>query len=69
MSVDLSGTVPGGEFKAGTPRRLFTGLRAIGLHNYDVSPDGRRFLVVTQGLETSSSPIVVVLNWKSGVVR
>jgi hypothetical protein len=46
---------------------LFTALRGIGVHNFDVSPDGRRFMVVTEGLETSSAPIVVVLNWMSGI--
>jgi Tol biopolymer transport system component len=41
MAVDVSGTIRGGEFKAGTPRELFTGLRGLGGHAYDVSPDGR----------------------------
>jgi hypothetical protein len=69
MSVEVSGAGPGGEFRAGTPRELFTALRGIGVHNFDVSPDGRRFLVITEGLETSSAPIVVVLNWMSGIAR
>jgi Tol biopolymer transport system component len=67
MAVDVSGANSGGEFRAGTPRQLFTALRGIGVHNFDVSPDGRRFMVVTEGLETSSAPIVVVLNWMSGI--
>ena len=68
MAVDVSGTVAG-EFKPGTPRELFTALRGLGGHNFDVSPDGRRFIVISEGLETSSAPIVVVLNWMSGLTR
>jgi Tol biopolymer transport system component len=67
MAVDVSGTSRG-EFKAGTPREFFTGLR-LGTHNFDVSPDGRRFLVISEGLETNSPPIVVLLNWMSGIAR
>jgi Tol biopolymer transport system component/tRNA A-37 threonylcarbamoyl transferase component Bud32 len=69
MAVDVSGTIRGGEFKAGTPRELFTGLRGLGGHAFDVAPDGRRFIVISEGLETSSAPIVVVLNWMSGLTR
>ena len=68
MVLDVGGTA-GAEFKPGTPRELFTGLRGLGGHNFDVSPDGQRFLVITEGLETSSAPIVVVLNWMSGIAR
>ena len=68
-AVDVTGTAPGGEFKAGTPRELFAGLRGLGGHNFDVSPDGKRFIVISEGLETSSAPIVVVLNWMSGLTR
>jgi len=68
MAVNVSGTATG-EFKPGTPRELFTGLRGLGGHSFDVSPDGRRFLVISEGLETSSAPIVVVLNWMSGIAR
>ena len=68
MAVDVSGTI-GGEFRPGPPREVFAGLRGLGGHNFDVSADGRRFLVITEGLETSSAPIVVVLNWMSGIAR
>ena len=68
MAVDLTGTVPGGEFTAGTPQELFTGLRGISPpHNYDVTPGERRFLLVGAQLATGPRPIVVVLNWKSGL--
>jgi Tol biopolymer transport system component len=67
MAVEVSRAGSGDEFRAGTPRELFTALRGIGVHNFDVSPDGRRFMVTTKSLETSSAPIVVVLNWMSGI--
>ena len=69
MAVDVSLTGSGDEFRAGTPRELLTALRGVGVHNFDVSPDGQRFLVISEGLETSSAPIVVVLNWMSGIAR
>jgi Tol biopolymer transport system component len=68
MAVDVSGTA-GAEFKPGPPREIFMGLRGLGGHNFDVTPDGRRFIVISEGLETSSAPIVVVLNWMSGLTR
>jgi Tol biopolymer transport system component len=67
MAVDVSATESG--FRTETPRELFSALRGIGVHNFDVAPDGRRFLVITEGLETSNAPIVVVLNWMSGFAR
>ena len=36
-------------------------------HQYDVSPDGQRFLVNTP--DTTTSPLTVVVNWKSGLER
>ena len=38
-----------------------------GPHQYDVSPDGQRFLVNTP--ETSTSPLNVIVNWTSAVNR
>jgi dipeptidyl aminopeptidase/acylaminoacyl peptidase len=65
MAAEVSGS--GGEFRAGTPRELFNALRALGVHNFDISPDGRRFLVITERLETRSARVVVTLNWMSGI--
>lgn len=69
MAVDLAGTVADREFKAGAPRQLFTGLQSLPPHNYDLTPKGDRFLVDTnRDLSASgAAPIVVVLNWKSGL--
>jgi hypothetical protein len=65
MAADVSES--GGELRAGTPRELFDALRALGVHNFDISPDGRRFLVITERLETRNAPVVVTLNWMSGI--
>ncbi len=69
MAVDLTGTVPGGPFKAGTPQELFPGLSNLPPHNYDVTPGGQRFLVVVVTNHAAGpAPIVVVLNWKTGLL-
>jgi Tol biopolymer transport system component len=74
MAVDVNqsrdregaGVVPTG-FSAGTPRMLFEGpyLPTPGsLPNYDVSPDGQRFLMVKPTeQEAAATQIHVVLNW------
>jgi len=55
-------------FSPGRPLRLFEGTGYTGAgaqgsgRTYDVSPDGRRFLMVHSG-ELNTSPLVVVLNW------
>jgi TolB protein len=68
MAVDLTGTVPGGAFKAGAPQRLFIGLQNLPPHNYDVTSGGRRFLVLSTGsVADGPTPIVVVLNWMTGL--
>ena len=65
MAVDIA-TQPG--FAAGKPRMLFEGsyLPTPFTHpNYDVSPDGQRFLMLkpTERAETAPTQINVVLNW------
>ena len=55
-------------FSAGKPKLLFEGLYELSAtaaaRNYDVSPDGQRFLMVkTEVQEQSASRINVVLNW------
>ncbi len=54
-------------FKAGKPRLLFEGEYQAGtpLRNFDVAPDGRRFLM-TRNIERPRAPLtqmIVVLNW------
>jgi Tol biopolymer transport system component/predicted Ser/Thr protein kinase len=65
MAVDIA-TQPG--FAAGTPRMLFEGLydpAPYPLANYDVSPDGQRFLMLkpTEHEQAAPTQINVVLNW------
>jgi len=52
--------------KATTPRMLFekTGY-GVGTRQYDVAPDGQRFLMLKQSGEVTATPpqIVVVKNW------
>jgi len=52
-------------FAAGKPRMLFYELSPYPVPNYDVSPDGQRFLMLKPDEQTSSSvtQIVVVQNW------
>jgi eukaryotic-like serine/threonine-protein kinase len=65
MTVDIA-TQPG--FAAGKPRMLFEGRYLDAPNpvtaNYDVSPDGQRFLMTKESEESSSATqINVVLNW------
>ena len=65
MAVEIS-TQPG--FSAGKPRVLFEGKyqpTTTTPPNYDVSPDGQRFLMLKPVEQTQAAPtqINVVLNW------
>jgi serine/threonine-protein kinase len=64
MAVEIT-TQP--SFSAGTPKVLFQGqyqLLSLSTPNYDVSPDGQRFLMLKPDQETqSATQINVVLNW------
>ncbi len=53
-------------FTMGNPEVMFEGdyLLAAGGPNYDISPDGERFPMITQVEDTSAtSQIIVVQNW------
>ena len=73
MEVDIS---TDGEFLASKPRQLFEGsyVRSSAGYaraNYDVSPDGQRFLMV-KPVEQKSAPLTqihVVLNWSEELKR
>ncbi|MCH8267337.1 MAG: serine/threonine-protein kinase [Acidobacteria bacterium] len=64
MAVEIA-TEP--TFSAGLPRLLFEGNfqpSAASLANYDVTPDGQRFVMIQEGAPDSPPPqINVVLNW------
>lgn len=57
----------------GKPHVLFSWSLPLNVRNFDVSPDGQRFLVikdVTQTLEPSArDEITVVLNWSEELKR
>ena len=65
MAVDISSSP---SFAAGAPRLLFEGrfLRGggnPGYAEYDVSPDGQRFLMIRSEQEGGPTQVTVVLNW------
>jgi len=63
MSVEIKA---GAGFQAGVPRPLFQARppdQGAGVQRFDVTADGRRFLVLTYAEEAAASPITVVTNW------
>lgn len=70
MAVEVAADT---EFQAATPKVLFhaspdfSEVTSIlpGLSTWDVTPDGKRFLIATTPVENSLSPFTVVLNWTS----
>jgi Tol biopolymer transport system component len=58
--------VPGARFQTGTPKPLFE-TRMTSARLYDVSPDGRRFLLVNPLDEGAAPPMTVVVNWTSAI--
>jgi eukaryotic-like serine/threonine-protein kinase len=67
MVVDVSGSV---DVTLSQPRQLFEQryvFQNISLANYDVSPDGQRFVMVKD--ETGSGRLNVVLNWTEELKR
>ena len=63
----------GPTFKAQTPRLLFEGAYSNGYldyaSNYDVSPDGQRFVMVTEADRETSPQINIILNWTEELKR
>ena len=60
----------GASFQVGEVSKLFT-VQTVNQprSNYAVTPDGQQFVVNAPGLQTSTSPIVVVMNWLSDLQR
>lgn len=59
-------------FSVSVPRVLFEGdfeLLPRGDTNYDVAPDGQRFLMVQQERLSAERPVTVVANWFGEVER
>ena len=65
MAVDIT---IGTEVQPGTPRPLFDTKMTVFAdwsRQYDVTPDGKRFLILKPVGEEAPKPIIVVLNWTS----
>jgi Tol biopolymer transport system component/predicted Ser/Thr protein kinase len=60
-------------FEAGPPVPLFESHIAAGgaivLFEYDVTEDGKRFLVATSAAAASTPPLTVVVNWTAGLKK
>jgi hypothetical protein len=75
MSVGVAAAA--GTFQAGIPKALFAapiwgGGGANAITRYDVTADGKKFLINSIPTETAaapSSPITVVLNWQAGLKK
>ena len=68
MAVKTGGT----EFQFAAPKPLFKTrmpMRFGNTQEYDVSPDGQRFLIVTLVGDTKAQPPTVILNWLADVKR
>jgi hypothetical protein len=64
MSVEVRSD--GETLRAGAPRSLFLTQKA---NEYDVSPDGRRFLIPVKPKEVENESISVVLHWADDLRR
>lgn len=53
----------------GVPRELFSGQYRYGAWEYDVSPDGRRFLMIRPRGTDGGGELVVVLDWVAELER
>ena len=62
----------GGEFGFNAPKLLFKTRMLMwygNVHEYDVSPDGQRFLIGTLIGEPTASPPTVILNWTAALKK
>ena len=66
MAVTV-GTSPAVALSAPKPLFALTGRRRW--KDYDVSPDGRRFLAIVTDVLGDEQPMTVILNWTAGLDR
>jgi hypothetical protein len=67
MAVEV---IAGATFTAGDPRRLFaTRRKRTFSREYDVAPDGQRFLVNATLADENVPPITLVQNWQALLKR
>ncbi len=58
-----------GGLEIGAVRPLFQTRTLLAAGSYDVSADGKRFLVVSESESATSEPITLVVNWAAGLHR
>jgi hypothetical protein len=61
----VSAVKGGNKFETGTPRPLFLTHQSF-TRFFDISPDGRRFLLVDSLPDPVTPPMNLVLNWTAG---
>jgi len=59
----------GSELAIDVARPLFQTQAESFLPSFDVSPDGRRFIIVSAMPQKSPSPITVVVNWDAALKK
>ena len=59
----------GARFEHGNPKPLFQTQLTPGSGWFDVSPDGKRFLLVAPLEQAANLAMTVVVNWHAGVKR
>jgi hypothetical protein len=59
----------GQQFKVGAEQPLFDVRAARGDWPYDVTADGKRFIVNTRVEDTTAVPLTVVVNWTAGLPK
>jgi len=64
MAVEVK---TGSKFEAGAPKPLFD--TRLGNRPFDISPDGRRFLLANSMEDAGHTPMTVVVNWTGEVKR
>ena len=78
MTVDnkvMAADIQAGEtFRAGAPSMLFQApevnpILPQTIFHYDVSDDGRRFLIDVVAEDTERTPVTIVLNWQAELGR
>jgi len=54
-------------FQSGEPQPLFQTQFIVGARYWDVTADGKRFLIVVLGGRTAQTPFMVVQNWQAAL--
>jgi hypothetical protein len=62
-AVMTTGGATGAAFQSGPPKALFK--MSVGSRGWDVTSDGKKFLLTVPAAETVQTPFTIVLNWMS----